>query len=179
MFAVAVSLATFFQRASEAKAGSFLVRQAKYLVDTVPKLVSPYERGIIAQGLESIDDATEAYIWFRDAIDQASHEFDKLILLRRYARFLFRSGREVEARKQLERATKVAGSGDRYHVYQRDTYERWALLEYDFGDHERVMELLDKASAEYRKVSPLEFQKRLLLRLEPLRNRMLNRVQQE
>lgn len=151
----------------------FLVRQAKYLVEQVPGLVSPYERGLVAMGLESIDDTTEANEWFRAAIKYAHNEFDKLIVLRQYGRFLFRTGRVNEGRKQFNKATNLLCYGsDRNNVYQGDTYERWAQLEYDFGDKNRVAELLDHANIEYRKVSPPDFSKLLLARLKPLQDKI-------
>jgi tetratricopeptide (TPR) repeat protein len=145
----------------------FLVRQAKYIAEQIPKLVSPYELMVIAIGLEEIDDAPEAEKWFRKAVSKVSNQFDEVIVRRQFGRALFRSGQVDEARKQFQLASEVLkGTSDREIIYNGDTFERWAGLETDYGSSVKASDLLQRAELEYEKIGAEWLRKRQLDRLK-------------
>jgi tetratricopeptide (TPR) repeat protein len=146
----------------------FLVRQAKYISEQIPILVSPYEMMFIAVGLEDIDDASEADKWFQRAIRKASTEFDKVIVRRQYGRSLFRNGQFVDAREQYKAALNIfRHTSDKHLIYQGDTYERWAGMEADCGDPREASRLYDRAILEYERI-----------RADGLRERQLQRARE-
>ena len=131
----------------------FLVRQAKYIADQIPRFVSPYERGLIAQAFEDIDDVPEAKKWFLEAVKSSPTGFDRLIIHRQYGRFLFRTGQTDLGREQYELALKVlSGDSDRHFLYQGDTYERLAVLEVEYGEPSLAPGLFGKTLGEYNKI---------------------------
>jgi tetratricopeptide (TPR) repeat protein len=151
----------------------FLIRQAKYIAEQIPILVSPYELMFIAVGLEDIDDAPEAEKWFQSAIRKASTEFDKVIVRRQYGRCLFRNGQAADARQQYKVAlTILKSTTDRHLVYQGDTYERWAGMEADYGDADEARKLFDLAILEYEKIRTDGIRERQLQRVNELSARL-------
>ncbi len=141
----------------------FLVRQAKYNAEQIPKLVSPYELMVIAVGLEEIDDAPEAEKWFRKAVSKAFNEFDEIIIRRQFGRALFRVGQIDDARKQFQLASEVRkGTTDRQIIYNGDTFERWGGLEADYGSRTKARDLMQLAELEYKKIGANWLRKRQL-----------------
>lgn len=144
----------------------FLVRQAKYIGEQIPNLVSPYELMVIAIGLDEIDDAPEAKKWFLRALAKADSEFDEVIVRRQFGRTLFRSGQIEDAREQFELASKVfKGNSDREMIYAGDTFERWGGLETDYGSKSRAPQLFGLAEQEYSRIGAEWLRKRQLDRL--------------
>lgn len=144
----------------------FLVRQAKYISEQIPRLVSPYELMVIAVGLDEIDDGSEAKKWFARATAKADNPFDEVIVRRQLARALFRSDQITEAREQFLHASKVLrGVSDREIIYTGDTFERWARLEADYGSQTQASQLLQAAKQEYSRIAAEGLRKRQMDRL--------------
>jgi tetratricopeptide (TPR) repeat protein len=154
----------------------FLVRQARFLADQIPELVSPYEFMVIGQVFDQIDDIYEAERFFALAFSaKGLRDFERIICLRQYARFLFRQGRTEEARSKYENAVAMSkGEGNRHSVYAGDTFERWARMEADFGDPEQVLSLIERALNEFRCLTSALARARHVERLEGFRGQFLD-----
>lgn len=144
----------------------FLVRQAKYLAEQIPNLVSPYEEMVIAIFLDDIDDSLESEKWFRRAISRASNQFDEVIARRQYARSLYRNGQVDRAREHFQAASEaLQGNTDRQLIYNGDTFERWARVEADFGSWGMARDLVQRAEHEYQKINVDGLRRKQLHRL--------------
>jgi tetratricopeptide (TPR) repeat protein len=128
----------------------FLARQAEYMARKITGLVTPYELMVIAISLDQIDDLALAEQYFQKALAKRLDQFERTIVLRQYARFLFRNGRLEEGRKKFSDAV-ASGTGDtrRHIISVGDTWERWAQTESEFGDKKVCSGLLDTAEKEY------------------------------
>jgi tetratricopeptide (TPR) repeat protein len=113
----------------------FLVRQATYVIDQIPTLVSPFEYLLVAGTFESIDDVYQAEQFFRKAIEHsADDEMNRGIITRAFARFLFNQGEHELAREQYMAAVEIfSGDSDIMKEYRGDTYLRWATQEFEWS----------------------------------------------
>jgi tetratricopeptide (TPR) repeat protein len=116
----------------------FLVRQATYVIDQIPALVSPFEFLLVAGAFESIDDVYQAEQFFRKAIEHsAGDEMNRGITTRGFARFLFNQGEHDLAREQFMASVEIfSGDSDIMKEYRGDTYLRWGTheLEWSYPD---------------------------------------------
>jgi len=150
----------------------FLVRQAAYLAMQLDTRVSPYEYRIIADGFSSIHDVFEAGKFYEMGIQTAPVGFDKAIILRAYARFLFREGRRDDATRFFEKSlAEVSGSSDRAIYHRMECYERWAALEGDVENLISQIDLLSKAAAEAERYSEKSRRKKEYDRINTLLER--------
>jgi hypothetical protein len=70
----------------------FFVRQAGYLAEQIPALVSPYECLVIAGAFADIEQVDPAEQWFQKACVDQSSAIDRAIAVRACGRFLFNTG---------------------------------------------------------------------------------------
>lgn len=143
-----------------------MVRQSKFLADKISKEVSPYEKMVIASGFDEIDDPIQAEDLFKQAMAETAGNFERVIVHRQYARFLFRQGREEDGRRQFEMAAGLLGSAsDRHRIYNGDTYERWARAEKEMGDRTKFAELTKRATEQFSAMKQSTNKTRLLSRV--------------
>jgi tetratricopeptide (TPR) repeat protein len=120
----------------------FLVRQATYVIDQIPALVSPFEYLLVAGTFEAIDDVYQAEQFFRKAIEHsADDEMNRGITTRGFARFLFNQGEHELAREQYMASVEIfSGDSDIMKEYRGDTYLRWATqeLEWSYPDNAKT-----------------------------------------
>jgi tetratricopeptide (TPR) repeat protein len=113
----------------------FLVWQAKYVIDQISPLASPFEYLLVAGTFESIDDVYQAKEFFRKGIEHsADDEMNRGIITRGFARFLFNQGEHGRAREQYMAAVEnFSGDSDIMREYRGDTYLRWATQEFEWS----------------------------------------------
>ena len=117
----------------------FSTKQADYLCEQIPDLVSPYEYMALANGFAAVEDAIQAEKYYCLALSPKLSGIERAIALREYARLLFFTGRSGEARKRYEEAiTAAQGQADPYVMKRGDTYERWSQIKSDWGASTRV-----------------------------------------
>ena len=132
----------------------FFIRQAEFVAEQIPALVSPYEYLVLAGAFDETDDTPQADKYFNLAIASTSKKFDQGIATRGYGRFLFVQGNLQEARLKIEAAIQCfVGEDDRSLIYTANSYERWAALEDEWGDPLERLRLLGKAIEFYDKLS--------------------------
>lgn len=128
----------------------FFVRQAGYLAEQIPRLVSPYECLVIAGAFADIEYIDVAEYWFQKACAEQPSARDRAIAIRGYGRFLFIQGRLDEARVRFQQAVKLmAGDSDIAVAFRANTLERQAELEQEWGLSAEAKSLLETALQEY------------------------------
>jgi hypothetical protein len=142
----------------------FLVRQATYISDQIPQLVSPFEYLLIAGTFADIQDVYRAEQFFRKAIEHVGQDdLDLGIITRGFARFLFTYGEPDLAREQYSAAVGIfSGDSDIMKDYRGDTYLRWGIQEHEWAYIENSGPLFDQAKAVFDSIAnPLVRQRNL------------------
>lgn len=114
---------------------AFLVRQAVFLADQIPKHVSDIEYGLIARALGHSGDHILALTYWSKSIDAAKDSTQRAMKIRGFAAYRFEQGDLVGGRECMEYSIKLTGEKDDFHKHTAgETYQRWANLEKDHGD---------------------------------------------
>jgi tetratricopeptide (TPR) repeat protein len=130
----------------------FFARQAAFLMDRIPHLVTPFEYQLVAASFGDIGDGYEAERLFELAVSVSVTPMDRGIAVRRYGAWFFDLGLPDEARKRFEAALECfEGESDQARDYRADTYLRWSNYEKRWTeDPRRARDLLERAATESR-----------------------------
>ena len=110
----------------QAQRAILLTRQAVYLSNQEPKLITDIEFSTIAQGLWVAGDFQLAEQFWRKSIDTASSDFMKVVGRRGYAMYLFGLGKIEEGRRQYSLGLEIAdNSTDINKAMNAQTYMLW------------------------------------------------------
>jgi len=156
----------------------FLARQALYLMDYVPHLVTDFEYNRVADAFCSIGDFDQANALYIQAIESAKQLTYKSNCTRAYARCLLSQGRVAEGRERfLAAVALILPSTDvsRFHI--AETYQRWALVEADSNNWTVATELIQKAREMYLQIISSRPRGEGLANLEQIENSISSRQQ--
>jgi len=137
------------------KAASFS-RQAVYLANSNPSIVTDVEYVTIAQGLVIVGDNLLAESYWRKAVEASPSNFYKVINLRGYADFLFRQGNQELAREKYREALKIFNNDTDYNKATNGyTYQMWMNNEFQSGFPQEAEKLFKRAKILYESISNL------------------------
>lgn len=109
-------------------------RQAVFLVNSDPEIVTDVDYVAIAQGLMIVGDNVLADTYMQNAIHKSPSDFYRIINLRGYADFLFRQGRHESAREKYQEALKVFNNDTDFNKMTNGyTYQMWMNSEFYNG----------------------------------------------
>lgn len=107
-----------------------LSRQALYLAEQQPELVTDIEYYTIAQGLVMAGDYSRADDYWQKAIKAAPTPFYKITNMRMYADFLFNQAKHESGRALYQEALKILNNDTDQNKYTNAfTYQMWMLSE--------------------------------------------------
>jgi tetratricopeptide (TPR) repeat protein len=153
----------------------FLARQAIFLMDQMPKLVTDFEYNAVADAFHQIGEFDEANSYYEKAIERANRTYYKSIIMRAYAQCLFNQQKFQEARKYYQESINLAVLDSDPHIYHTaETYERWARMEATWSFAKEAKVLFEKANSVYAKLSNSELQNEALSRLRTLEEETLS-----
>ena len=130
----------------------FLLDQAFYLADQIPRLATTYEFNTIAGASFAAGNAMAAEKYNLKAIEVAHSEVYKAQATRSYAVFLFSQRRFVEGRAQFNKALALLKGGSDNLSRQTNgiTYQTWAWNEQHLAlSAQDANSLYDKARVEF------------------------------
>lgn len=129
---------------------SFLVGQAKYLVEQIPKHVSGSEFAVIARAFGSLGDHDQACHYWKRCLDCAQSDYSRSLHSRGFAGYLFDQGLYDLARRRFEASISfTAGNDDRSAHTRGETFHRWALAERAAFFDDKAEKLLHRARLEF------------------------------
>lgn len=130
---------------------AFLLQQALYLTDQVPKLVTTIEYNTIAVAAADSGDLINAEKYNQKGIAIAPNNYYRSLALRSYATFLFPQHRFEEARENFRKALiLLPGSDNTTRQTNGFTYQLWAWHELNHAAApERAEELFASARNEF------------------------------
>jgi len=154
----------------------FLAKQALYLMDHVPHLVTDFEYNRVADAFCSIGDFDEANTLYTKSIKAAKTPYYKSICTRAFARCLFGQGRVDDGRIQFQRAIAlVPAISDVNRFHTAETYQRWALTEADTNNWDEANKQITEARTMYHTIVGERQQEEGLANLEEVEHRVLAR----
>ncbi len=126
---------TYYQKLSSiSQVAASITRQAVFLVNSYPEMVTDVDYVTIAQGLTIVGDNLLADTYNQNAIAKSPSDFYRIINLRGYADFLFRQGRHESAREKYQEAVKVFNNDtDINKATNGYTYQMWMNSEFYNG----------------------------------------------
>jgi tetratricopeptide (TPR) repeat protein len=127
--------ATYYQEISSiSQIAASITRQAVFLVNSYPDMVTDVDYVAIAQGLTLVGDNVLADTYMQNAISKSPSNFYRIINLRGYADFLFRQGRHELAREKYQEAVKIFDNNTDFNKATNGyTYQMWMNSEYYSG----------------------------------------------
>jgi tetratricopeptide (TPR) repeat protein len=130
----------------------FLLQQATYLMDEVPKLVTAIEYNTIAAATSNAGDFMSAEKYYKKAIDASPNNYYRSLAIRSYAGYLFPQRRFEEARENFRKAISLLTGGDNLVRYTNGlTYQMWAWNELNnAASPRRAEELFESAANEFK-----------------------------
>jgi hypothetical protein len=134
----------------------FLARQAAFISQRIETLVTPWEYLLLAWAFDEISDSFQAERYFLLATETAVEPFDRAIITRSYARYLFNQGPETQekSRRLYQQAVHSFGEEtDRIIAFRAETFERWALQEREWSHVEDADRLFHRAATEFENLS--------------------------
>ena len=134
---------------------AFLLSQAMYLSEQIPKLVTSVELITIAHGHVQMGNHILAENFYTRAINSANTDYEKIISLRTRAAYLFSNQRIREAREDLEKSlTLLPENNDMTNWMHGSTYFQWANLEnFIVKSQSRAKPLYEKAKNRFQKIN--------------------------
>ena len=127
----------------------FYARQALYVAEQIPNLVTDVEYNSIARTFGDLDDDDSASKYYELAIAATNSPIFKASNLRGYGRLLIRMGKLEQGRKRFSEAlAAVSGESDSAHWFRAETLGRWAQIELDIQSAD-FNGLFTRAKAEY------------------------------
>lgn len=128
----------------------FYARQAVYIADQIPRLISDSEYNSIARAFLDVGDDFSALDYYQKAISAATGPLHKATNLRGLGRTLIVMGKMEDGRRAFNEALSlVADSSDSSLWFQGETFQRWAQIEAASGDSANARKHLDAAEARY------------------------------
>lgn len=145
----------FYQQLStNSQTAASFTRQAVYLAEKNPELVTDIEFSNIAMGLVIVGDTTLAETYWQKAVDASPSDFYAVVNLRGYADFLFREGNHEKARDSYRKALKVFNNDtDKNKATNGYTYQMWMASERTAGFLEESMQHYERAKNLYESIS--------------------------
>jgi tetratricopeptide (TPR) repeat protein len=154
----------FYQR--QAVIGQTVIavsRQAVYLAEQQPDLVTDIEYYIIAQGLVASGDFMRAEEYWHKAIKAAMSPYYKIENTRMYADFLFNQGKHEAGRAHYQEALKLFDNNTDYQKFTNAfTYQMWMVSEANHrfweeadSNYNRARRLFESISNPYAKENGL------------------------
>lgn len=155
----------------------FLVRQAVYLIKQKPKLISDIEYLTVAEAFSHLRDYALADIYWKKAIQASPDDYYKSTNLRNYARFVFsQSSPEMGRQLYQESLSLLSKNSDRDRYLKGETYQRWALMESEFGFLGEAERLFDLSKVTFEKIGDKRWSRHMLSNLEAARQVETNRL---
>lgn len=147
--------AHFFQQSStNSQTAASITRQAVFLVDQYPGVVTDVDYVSIAQGLMIVGDFELADQYMRTAIDKAPSDFYRVINLRGYGQFLFGQGRHEAGRKMYADALKIADNDTDFNKNTNGyTYQMWMASEAQNGFEQEAERYYQRAKSLFNSIS--------------------------
>jgi tetratricopeptide (TPR) repeat protein len=131
----------------------FFARQAVYLINQLPALVSEAEYNAVARAFEAVADYEQADYYYRKALEASPSTLYEAINLRGHGRVLFKQGRIAEGRTAFQESLNLIPSDtDRHHMFRGDTYERWVRAEADALFFDEADKHFHSAEVEYQAI---------------------------
>lgn len=132
----------------------FLAKQALYLMESAPRLVSDFEYNRVADALSSIGDFEKSNPLYLQAIEAAKEENYKAVCLRAYARSLFNQAKFDEGREYFQQAVDALSKDTNVNLYSKaETYQRWASMEAENDFYDNAKSKIENAKAFYSKIT--------------------------
>lgn len=127
--------ATYYQEVSSIpQMAASITRQAVFLVNSGPEIVTDVDYVAIAQGLMIVGDNVLADTYMQNAIRKSPSDFYRIINLRGYADFLFGQGKHELAREKYHEALKVFNNDTDFNKMTNGyTYQMWMNSEFYNG----------------------------------------------
>jgi tetratricopeptide (TPR) repeat protein len=128
---------------------SFLVGQAIYLIEQVPKHVTHSELAVVARAVGSTGDHETACEYFKRCMECSPSDLIKGMHCRGFAGYLFDQGQVQMGREYFQDSLKlILGTSDPRRFDRVETLTRWSIAEKSSGFSLESKELLDKATRE-------------------------------
>ncbi len=140
-----------------------LTRQAVFLVNSFPQMVTDVDYVAIAQGLMIVGDNVLADTYMQNAISVSPSDFYRIINLRGYADFLFRQGRHEPAREKYQEALGILDNHTDFNKATNGyTYQMWMMSEFYNGfpaesdaHYQRAIGIFNSISNQYTKAQSI------------------------
>ena len=129
--------------------GIALSRQAVFLANENPELMTDIEYITIAQGLVIAGDYDLADEYYRRSIASSQNDFYRILNLRPYASFLFNQGQQEAGRDHYERALKIFKNDTDFNKYTNGMTHQWWMVS------ENMNQVQDEAEKHYRNAKTL------------------------
>ena len=148
-----------------------LTRQALYIANNNPNIVTDVDFATIAQGLVIVGDNLLADNYWRKAVETSPTNFYKVVNLRGYADFLFRQGSHELARESYQKSLKVFKTDTDYNKATNGyTYQMWMNSELQNGLYQEAKNHFDRAKGLYESISNPDMKMRNLESLNQAMN---------
>lgn len=146
---------SFFRRAGTiAQTATSLSRQAVYLAESVPKLVTDVEFVMIAQALALAGDQLNADAYWQKGIEASPNEYYRIANIRGYADFLFRQGKHELGRSKYQQALKIFDNDTDFKKFTNAfTYQMWMVSEVANGFREEAEGCYSRAKHIFESIS--------------------------
>jgi tetratricopeptide (TPR) repeat protein len=130
---------------------TFLIQQAIYLMEQVPKLVTAVEYNTVAAANFNAGDMILAERYYKKAIEVAPNNYYKALGMRSFANFQFMQQRFDEGREQYQKSITLLNGTDNLTRYTNGlTYQMWAWNELaNAGAPKRAEQLVENARAQF------------------------------
>jgi tetratricopeptide (TPR) repeat protein len=127
-------------------------RQAVYVADQIPTLVSDVEYNSIARAFLDAGDDQSALTFYDKAV-RASSGIHKATNLRGLGRTLLQLGKTEEGNRTFNEALSLMADGsDSSLWFQAETFQRWAQVEANWGNIATASKYMDEAEVLYEKI---------------------------
>ena len=133
----------------------YLVRQAGWITDRIGRLVTPFDRVMIAGTFGNMDYPDEAERFYKSAMKMKQSPVDKSLTFRNYGRFLYRIGRREEALTMYCKAVEAAPENtDQGRYYRGEAWLRLADDQKEVGDSkDTIHKTLEQAKAAFSSIT--------------------------
>lgn len=131
-----------------------LCRQAVYIAEQEPVLVTDVEFAMIALSLSIIGDPLLADHYWKKSIERSNTEFFKIENTRGYADFLFRLGKHEMGRNYYRKALEIFDNDTDFHKHTNAyTHQMWMVSEMGNGFSENANDRYIESSRIFRSIS--------------------------
>ncbi len=132
----------------------FFAKQASWIMEQIPSLVSDSEYNLVARALYSSYDWFNAEKYCKIAIEASKEEFNMIANIRSYADFLYLTGRSEEGAEQYKNALQILPSNNDYNRSVNGyTYMMWFNNEAFAENTDPAISKYQKAKQEFESIS--------------------------